>query len=185
MKLNGKNLRENAIFGPLVFKRKDELITFLAQPVWNYKEFDELCPIPKNTATAFIRNERGRAEKVIDNDSSEYKAIIDGYDNQKWGYYVIKSLEPSFVPQGSLEWERVNPKNPLTWGHVEEELRASLSYYELTKVMNLVDEANALDAAKLQENANSFFQQEAQKAIDAAKKKVANSESLKPANASA
>jgi hypothetical protein len=183
MKSNGKSLRDNAIFGPLTFKRKDELITFFAQPVWDYKEFDRLCPLPENTSYAFIRNERGRAEKVIDKDSSDYKALLEGYDNQKWGYYIIKSLEPSFAPQGSLEWDKVSPTDPKTWGFVEEELRGSLAFYEFTKVMNLVDEANALNAAKLEENAESFFHQEAKKAIE--DQKAASSDSSKLVNASA
>jgi hypothetical protein len=182
MKSKGKNLREDAIFGPLSFKRKDELVTFFAQPVWDYKEFDELCPKPVNTAVAFVRNERGKAVKQVDPDAPEYKVALSGYDEQRWGYYVIKSLEPCFKPHGELEWEEVNPKKPLTWGLVEKELRSSLSFYEFTKVMSLIDEANALDAAKLEENAESFFRKQAEEAIKKAKSKAESTESSPPAN---
>lgn len=183
MKSKGKDTRENAIFGPLSFKRKDDFITFFAQPVWDFKEFDELCPKPKNTAVSFMRNERGRAIKQVDPEAPEYKTALKGHDEQRWGYYVIKSLEPSFEPAGDLEWERVDPKDPLTWGLVEQELRDSLSHYEFVKVMALVDEANALDAAKLEENAETFFLREVEKEINA--QKAESSESIQLANASA
>ena len=184
MKSNGKSLRENAIFGPLCFKRKGELITFFAQPVWDYREFEELCPVPENKATAFVRNERGKVVKQVDPDSQEHKMALQGREEQRFGYYLMKSLEPSFKPEGDLEWEKVDPKNPLTWGLAEQELRDSLSFYEFTNVLALVDEANALDNAKLEENAESFFLRQANEAISDARK-AESSESTQLANASA
>lgn len=171
MKLNGKSTREDAVFGPLTFKRKNDFVVFLAQPVWDYKEFDALCPKPENTTTAFMRNEHGRVVKQADPDAPEYAVALEQYATQKWGYYIWKSLELSFKPHGNLEWEKIDYKDPMTWVYIEEELRASFSFYEFAAIMDLVDEANALDAVKLEENSLSFLKREAQRAIDDANEK--------------
>jgi hypothetical protein len=108
------------------------------------------------------------------------------YALRRWSWLVIKSLEPSFKPIGDLEWERVKPDDPRTWGLVEDELKDGLAVFEFTKVMALVDEANALDAEKLAANAETFFQIAAQEA--AAEKATSqsgepeSSKSSEPAN---
>jgi hypothetical protein len=153
MRINGVTTdKAAAIFPapdkPLTFKRGDQYLAFLAQPVWNFNEFHALCPLPENNNYRF---EKGG--KVKDPDAPAYQEALANYGRQRWGYMVLKSLEPS-----NIEWDNVSLTRPKTWGEVETELKANLSFYEFAKVMELVDEANALDERKLEDNAQSFFQ---------------------------
>lgn len=149
MKVNGVSTdKSKAIFGPLTFKRGDQFLAFYAQPVWTLDEFEALCPPPVNEYYRFTKN-----GKEKDPDAPAYRDMISIYSRKRWGYVVLKSLEPS-----KIEWDKVSLDDPNTWKDVEQELRAELGLYEFAKVMTLVDEANAIDAAKLEENAQSFFQ---------------------------
>ena len=148
MKVNGVSAdKSTAKFGPLTFKRGDTFLAFYAQPVWNMDEFNALCPRPVNT---HVRYEKGG--KVKDPDAPAYLEELGKFSVKRWGYVILKTLEPS-----NIEWENVSLADPGTWGEVEAELRANLGIYEFAKVMELVDEANAIDEAKLEENSQSFF----------------------------
>lgn len=154
MKINGVSAdKSTAIFPapgkPLTFKRGENFLAFYAQPVWNMDEFNALCPPPENTNYRF---EKGG--KVKDPDAPQWREKLADYSRKRWGYVVLKSLEPS-----NIEWEKVSLDDPKTWLYVEEELKEHLAVYEFAKVMELVDEANAIDEAKLEANAESFFQQ--------------------------
>lgn len=153
MKINGVSTdKSSAIFPapdkPLTFRRGNQFLAFYAQPVWDMDEFNELCPMPENT---HFRFEKGG--KVKDPDAPAYRAALAEYSRKRWGYVVLKSLEPS-----NIEWDGVSLDDPSTWLNVEEELKKVLAVYEFARVMELVDEANAIDDAKLEENAKSFFQ---------------------------
>jgi len=149
MKVNGVSTdKSEAIFGPLPFKRGKKFLAFYAQPVWDLDEFNALCPPPENEFYRFTKN-----GKEKDPEAPGYLDLIGRYSRKRWGYVVLKSLEPS-----KIEWDNVSLKDPNTWDKVEEELRKELGLYEFAKVMTLVDEANAIDEEKLEENAQSFFQ---------------------------
>lgn len=153
MKVGGVDSEKcEAIFGPLPFKRmvdgKETYMTFFAEPVWNMEEFDQLCPPPENKSGAFTKG-----GWKTDPEAPAYLDALAVYGRQRWSYMIIKSLAPS-----NIEWSEVDLKNPKTWPKVEEELKRSLSHFEFAKVLALVEEANALDSAKLEENAKSFFQ---------------------------
>lgn len=148
MKVNGVTVdKSTALFGPLTFKRGDAFLAFYAQPVWDLEEFHALCPYPENTYTRFTKN-----GKEPDPDAPAWRELVSRYQRKRWGYVVLKSLEPS-----KIEWEGVSIEDPSTWDKVEAELSSNLGLYEFAKVMQLVDEANAIDDAKLEENAQSFF----------------------------
>jgi hypothetical protein len=154
MRINGVSAdKDAAIFPapgkPLTFKRGQNFLAFYAQPVWDMDEFNALCPLPENKNFRF---EKGG--KVKDPDAPAWRETLSEYSRKRWGYVVLKSLEPS-----NIEWDGVSLDDPSTWLTVEEELKKHLAVYEFAKVMELVDEANAIDAAKLEENAESFFQQ--------------------------
>jgi len=157
MKVNGQSTRENTIFPapgkPLAFKRGNGFIGFYAQPVWDMDEFNKLCPEPKNKQIRFNKNAPDGKEP--DPNSPAHKEALAKYGKKRWGYIVLKSLEPS--AELGLQWEKASLQDPNSWGLVEEELKESLSLYEYARVMKLVDEANALDDAKLEANAESFF----------------------------
>lgn len=166
MKVNGQKLdKKAAIFPdpdkPLTFKRGKSFIAFLAQPVWDFDEFDEMVPAPVNKKMRFNKNAPGGKEP--DPNNPVYKDAMAKYATQRWGYMVLKTLEPS----PNIEWETVSLDDPKTWDKVEDELRATLANFEFGKVMRLVDEANALDDDKLEENAESFFQGQLAKEADA------------------
>ena len=150
MKIGGISTEKSAaLFGPLTFKRGDKFLAFYAQPVWGMEEFNVQCPPPENKWTRFTK--RGKEK---DPDAPAYQELLGKYSLKRWGYVVLKSLEPS-----KIEWDGVSLDDPDTWDKVEEELKANLAVYEFAKVMELVDEANAIDQQKLEENAKSFFQQ--------------------------
>jgi hypothetical protein len=157
MKVNGESTKANALFPaqgkPLTFKRGNGFIGFYAQPVWDMEEFDELYPKPVNKKIRFNKNAPGGKE--ADPNSPEHKEALAEYARARWGYVVLKSLEPS--KELGVEWEAVSLTDPKTWVDVEKELKESLGIYEFAKVMQLVDEANAIDDAKLEANAESFF----------------------------
>lgn len=157
MKINGQSTKANAIFPepgkPLTFRRGDGFIAFYAQPVWDLEEFDALMPPPVNTKYRYTKN-----GKELDPNAPEYKEALANYVTARWGYVVLKSLEPS--KELGVEWENVSLDDPATWPNVEAELKEALGVYEFAKVMQLVDEANAIDSAKLEANAESFFQRQ-------------------------
>lgn len=161
MKVNGVTNDKDVKFGPVVFKRgPNKFLTFYAQPVWSMDEFNSICPAPVNRFYVFTT-----AGKQLDDQAPAYLEELKEFYRRRWGYVMMKSLEPS-----KIEWGKVNPSDPKTWGFVEEELRGELSVYEFAKVAKLVDEANALDEDKLEENAKSFFQlAAAEAAADGAK----------------
>lgn len=172
MQVNGvQNDKESALFGPICFQRgfqRDEkgkvktdpetnepiknLLVFWAQPLWNYDDFEERCPkpVPEGTAVKFTPDKG----KIIDWQDPNYLEQLRAYGQKKWGYLVLKSLEPS-----NVIFDNARLDDPDTWSNVGEELDRELAYYEKAAVLKLVDEANALDKAKLEENLQSFFRQ--------------------------
>lgn len=176
MKVGGVSTeKENALFGPLTFKRGKQFLAFYAQPVWDMDEFDELLPAPKNEKMRFSR-ENG---KEPDPKNPVWREAMARYSLQRWGYVVLKSLEPS-----NIEWEGVSIEDPETWDKVEEVLQEHLGVYEFSKVMSLVDEANGIDQAKLEANQQTFFQLEAAKAEQSQCQKGGAENSSSPALAS-
>jgi len=154
MQVGGIEATKEAIFGPLPFKRGKDILAFFAQPVWDMDEFNVLCPPPVNRNYRFTKG-----GKELDPDAPVYKEALAAYGRKRWGYIVMKSLEPS-----NIKWNKVKADDPETWLNVEEELRETLAHFEFSKLMELVHEANALDEEKLAENAKLFFQRTAQQA---------------------
>lgn len=162
MKVNGVEAkREDAVYGPVSFQRGiDEdgnpvYLDFLAVPLWDRKEFDELCPAP----TPPVKGYKPDGSKTYDEEAPDHLAKKRARSAKWWGYLVLTSLAPS-----NIEWESVSIDDPDTWDKVEDELgppNGILSYYEFGKVMDLVNQANALDQAKLEANLQSFWQRRA------------------------
>jgi hypothetical protein len=140
---------QDFVYGPLVFRRGPEkFLAFYAQPCWSLDEFHALCPLPENKHYVFTK--RGKEK---DNDSAVYKAELEKYYERRWGYVVMKTLEPS-----KIDWDTVNPSDPASWANVVPELKKTLSVYEYGLLANLINEANSLDQEKLEANLQSFFQ---------------------------
>jgi hypothetical protein len=138
----------------LVLPRGDQEIVFRAQPVKDMDAFEALCPRPtppgKMTREGWV---------PLDNDPT-YQTVLAAWANQRLGYMVLKSLEPSQV-----EWDTLNEGDPSTWRNWSKDLLAGgLSDMECHRVMNLVLEANCLDEVKLKKAREVFLAGQAPKA---------------------
>lgn len=157
LKVNGVENTKDIVYGPLCFQRGvDEegepiYLAFYAAPVWSMEEFDKLCPFPENTNLYY--NSEGKKEK--DYECSAWKDTENEYWRQRWGYILLKSLEPSHV-----EIDGVSLDNPKTWGSVESILMDELAPYEWGQLKGLVDGANSLDERKLDANAATFIERQ-------------------------
>jgi hypothetical protein len=150
-------------------------------------EFNRLCPHPEPNAVVFTKT----GKKPNYNDA-QYKADVIRYGKQRWGYTILKTLAPS-----NLTFDGISIDDPETWDLVEPRLMEELGHFEFGKVMALVDEANSLDAEKLEANLESFFLQLAKeqagetegegtsKPTIQSETKAENSSSSKPANVGA
>lgn len=149
MKIDGVSTTRDITYGPLVFRRgPDKFLAFTAKPCWDLDEFNQLCPYPETRYFVFTKG-----GKQPDNEHPSFKEEVDRYIMKRWGYVVFKTLEPS-----KIEFENVDLSKPDTLLNVVPELKKALSIYEWKLLSGLIDEANALDAAKLEENQKSFFQ---------------------------
>ena len=82
-----------------------------------------------------------------------YRQVLASWSQQRLGYMVLKSLEPS-----QIEWDTVKEDDPQTWKNWSADLRnGGLSDMECHRVMNLVLEANCLDEAKLKKAREVFL----------------------------
>jgi hypothetical protein len=154
LKVNGVENVKEITYGPLCFPRGDDFLAFIAQPVWSMDEFDKLVPFPKNTNVFF--NSEGK--KVEDYECSAWKDTEAEYWRVRWGYIVLKTLEPS-----NMEIDGVTLDDPKTWGSVESILAGELNPQEFNRLMAMVDEANALDARKLEANKATFIERQTAK----------------------
>lgn len=153
MKVDGVDTSKDFVYGPLVFKRGDKkFLAFTAKPCWDLEEFNALCPYPKNLSVMFAKG-----GKTTDPDCPVYRDALETYFQRRWGYVVMKTLEPS-----NITWEEVDKDDPTTWVNVVPELKKAVSVYEWGLLSGLINEANSLDADKLEENQKSFFQLQAE-----------------------
>jgi len=146
--------KRGGVLPPLVLKREDDELVFRAQPVHDLDEFEALCPAPDFKKFGVLTPQGWQP----DPEAPEYLDLLKTYRKRRWAYIVIKTLEPS-----NIEWEKVKLKDHTTWLDYYEELAAVLSYNELGHVMALIEEANALDQEKLEENRQSFFRKLAER----------------------
>lgn len=139
--LNGPNVEI------MVIPRQNGDIVFKAQTVPDFSEFESMVPLP----TAPGKRTKKGFEK--DTNAPSYKEEVARYDDLKFAYMIIKSLEPS-----EIEWEATDLEKPSTWLGWKDELRkAGLSEIETNRIQNLVLEANSLDEAKMKAARDAFL----------------------------
>jgi hypothetical protein len=165
MKFNGVSTAEDAYYGPVSFDRRgpngeERLITFIAKPVPSFDDFNARCPEPESDQVVFAKNAEGKITKQADTDSDSYREKLVRHGRQRWGYLILKSLEES----PGLEWEKCSLEDPESWDKADDELREALRHFEYPEVRRIIEEANSLDAAKLEANLATFFQQQAEQA---------------------
>jgi hypothetical protein len=154
LRVNGVENVKDISYGPLCFKRGDDFLTFTAVPVWSMEDFDRLNPVPENDNYFFGPD----GKKTKDYDCSAWKDTEAEYWRRRWGYVILKSLEPS-----KIEIDGISIDDPATWGNVESALKSELTEYEFQHLMGLVDEANALDQRKLDANVATFMERQTAK----------------------
>jgi len=154
LKVNGVENVKDITYGPLCFKRGDDFLAFIAAPIWSMEEFDKILPYPDNQNVYFDAS----GKKVKDYECSAWKATETEYWRKRWGYVILKTLEPS-----NMEIDGVSLSDPKTWGKVESILKSELTEYEFQRLATLVEEANALDQRKLDANAATFMERQAAK----------------------
>ncbi len=131
----------------LVLPHGDQEIVIRAKAVLDMDTFDKLCPEPKPPG------KRTREGWIPNPDDTNYKTILDQYQNRRLGYMIIKSLEPS-----NIEWPTVNINDPHTWANYVLDMRAGgLSNIEINRIISCVMQANALDEKKLEEARRHFL----------------------------
>jgi hypothetical protein len=146
MKIGGVEVR-----GPneevLVLPRLGGDIVIKAKAVSDMTEFEKLVPEPKPPGKL---TKDGWVPTLND---ETYRQKVANYNEQRFAYLVLQSLEPS-----EIEWETVVPDNPKTWKNWENELRkAGFSDIEVNRITVCVMQANALDERKLKEAREVFL----------------------------
>jgi hypothetical protein len=131
----------------LVLPRMDEDIVIEAQAVSDMSIFEELVPEPKPPG---VLKKEGWVPQP--NDETYLQKLAD-YNDRRFAFIVVKSLEPS-----NIEWEKVNIENPKTWTLWSDELKeAGLSDVEVNRIVVCVMQANSLDEQKLKEAREVFL----------------------------
>jgi len=177
MKVDGIEVNnDDAVYGPFVIQRgwkihtetTDEakkgecildddgnripnLIGFWGRPVWTMEEFDDACPFPEPLPNELVFTPKG---KQPDYKHPEFLARKKEYSRKRWGYLLLKTLEPS-----NVEFEGASLDDPSTWGDVEEAIKKELPEYEFKGLLDLIYEANAIDPQKQEANRNTFLSQ--------------------------
>jgi hypothetical protein len=136
------------VYGPVVFQRPGGLVGFYAQPCWNFDEFNEHYPQPVPASVVYTP-----AGQKPDYKDPQYLQDCDKRDVARYGFMLAESLAPS-----NIVWDSLDVDDYKTFANVPDELRQSLSHVEHAAVMRLVDEANALDADKLEALSSRFLQ---------------------------
>jgi len=131
----------------LVIPRPTGNLVVKAQTVTSYKEFEALVPVPKPGG---IRTKEGFKE---DREAPDFLTQVENYDNLKFAYMVLKSIEPS-----EIAFEKTKMQEPSTWlGWAAELQEAGLSEVETNRIVVTVLQANSLDEAKMQAARDAFL----------------------------
>jgi hypothetical protein len=149
MRMHGKKLeRPNREIIAIPRADSDDII-FIAQAVLNYDQFNALCPQPK-PGTKLMKG----GEKVLDFESSTYKAELTAYSGRRYSWMVLEALKET----PGLQWETVDYSDPSTWNNFEKELRESgFSDIEVNRILKGVSDANCLNEDKVEAARKRFL----------------------------
>ena len=145
--IKGKNRKT------LVLPREDgDDIIFVAEAVTDLAAINDILTIPEPPVVQ-------RAGGVIDKNVKDpgYIQQVIEYNAKRMVWVILHSLAPS-----EIEWEIVDIEDPKTYLKFEEELReAGFSPIEVSKIQDIVLEANALDDEKLEAARQVFLRGQA------------------------
>ncbi len=147
MKIGGKKLPVPSTI-TVVIPRDEGPIVFKCQPILDFEPFEALVPFPKPPVIQKLN-----AEPFHDVEDQAFKEKLVEYAKMKSNWMFITSLRAT----PDLEWEEVDYSKPETWDKASVELLSCLVSREVDMVIRGVQQANALDDAKLQEARDSFL----------------------------
>jgi hypothetical protein len=131
----------------LVLPRVGSDIVLRARGLPDMDEFYKLCPEPVPPA---LLTKEGKKPDLKDTGYLQQEAE---HRKRRWGYIVVKSLEPSEV-----EWDTVKLDNPASWANWDDDLKANgFTAAERNRVFSLCLEANSLDERKIQQARELFL----------------------------
>lgn len=147
MKISGKKLSQCIV--NIVLPRSDGDIVLIAKGITSYKEFEELCPIPKPPMRVYPDG-----SKQVDINDADYKKLVNDWAAKKGAWMVIKSL--SETP--GLEWESVDLTDPSTYPNFTQEFQDSgLSDAEISRIIDKVMLANGMNQEMITEAEKRFL----------------------------
>jgi len=153
MIINGREVtKANEDF--LVIPRgADEPIVFQGSAIKLFDEFHALCKPPEAPV------DLTRSGPVANENDKTYLNRMDNYLQQKLGWMVMKTLEPS-----KIEWsEAIDMEKCSTWTKWADELgEAGFTAAEQQRIMTFVLEVNSLSEKKLEEARADFLHGRAQ-----------------------
>lgn len=139
----------------LVLPRGEQNLVFRAVGLKDMDVFLAQCPIPQPPGKLT------RDGVVPMTDDPTYQTVLNQWGKKRLGYMVFHSLKPS-----DIEWDTVTENDPRTWLNWEKDLReGGLSEVEVSRVLALVMEANALDENKLKKAREVFLLGQVQESI--------------------
>jgi hypothetical protein len=131
----------------LVLPRGETSIVLKARGLPDMDEFYKLCPEPVPP----VKVTKSGREPDLGNQG--YVQQVAQHNKQRWGYIVVKSLEPS-----EIEWDSVKIDDPASWTNWDADLKSGgFTTTERNRVFALCLEANSLDERKIQQAREVFL----------------------------
>jgi hypothetical protein len=134
-------------------QRVEKVYQIFAEPVWSFKQFNELYPKPLPPVGGWSPKTK---EKEQDFKDPQYLQDLDEYNLAREGWTLMTSLAPS-----NIELDGVNMKDPRTWSGIKPKLQAVegglFSFYEYNAIVDLIDEACGISDEKIEANRKSFL----------------------------
>lgn len=152
-KIQGSNIEYAIIPRPSTIAEDGSVINndvaFMARAVLDFSDFEKLCPPPQPPLS-----KRPGGESFQNVEAPAFKTANILWSVQKTNWIILESLKAT----EDLEWEKVIPEDPNTWGLYSEELTESgFNWREQELIREAVWKANALNDQKLEDAKKRFL----------------------------
>lgn len=160
MKIFGKKYTEPHSV-KLYLPRGDDVIEVTAYSILDDAEFYKICPEPKPP----MRMIKG-GKKESDHTNKQYLQEVEDFGKRRLAWMILTSIKIT-----GAEWETVDLKDPNTWLSWRKELKDSgFNDVEITRMNNLMYEANCLSDEKLDEARNRFLAKQLERELQSFQK---------------
>ena len=129
-----------------------------AEPVWDFKKFNKLFPVPKPPIGGWAPTKDGGGKKAANPKDPQHLQDLKEWELAREGWSLMTSLAPS-----NIELDGVDMDDPRTWSSIKAKLQAPdglFSFYEYNKIIGLIDEACGIDEEKIAENRETFLSEQ-------------------------